>query len=123
MPRPVITFAPWCATIKSAKLRLFVPSDGTSDGPGIYGCTALQCGSWTETGLTWNTRPARALTATADVAAIPAGTRPEWDVTPLIAGDGNVTLVVGPTPTTDGAFFSSREATTIANRPQLVITT
>ena len=111
------------ATIKSAKLRLFVPSDGTSDGPGIYGCTALQCGSWTETGLTWNTRPARALTATADVAAIPAGTRPEWDVTPLIAGDGNVTLVVGPTPTTDGAFFSSREATTIANRPQLVITT
>ena len=68
-------------------------------------------------------RPARALTATADVGALPAGTRAEWDVTPLVSGDGNVTLVVGPTPTTDGVFFSSREATTVANRPQLIITT
>jgi len=42
-------------------------------------------------------------------------------VTPLVAGNGTYSFVVGPTPTTDGVIFNSREATT--NRPQLVITT
>ena len=107
-------------TVKSAKLRLFVPSDGTADGPGVYACTDLACDSWTETSITWNTRPSRAVAATADVGAITAGNFVEWDVTPLITGDGTFTLVIGPTPTTDGVIFSSDEATT--NQPQLVVT-
>ena len=109
------------ATIKSAKLRLLVPSDPTANGPGVYGCTALECGAWTESAITWNNRPARALTATADVGAIAAGSTVEYDVTPLVKADGSVTLVIGPTPTTDGTAFSSRQAT--ANRPQLIVTT
>src|SRR5918912_289115 len=45
----------------------------------------------------------------------------EYDVTPLIAGNGTYSLDIGPTPTTDGTVYSSREATT--NKPQLVVTT
>ena len=108
-------------TVQNAKLRLYVPSDGTPDGPGVYGCTDPACGSWTETGINWNNRPPRASTPTADVGAISSGRYVEWDVTPLITGDGSYTLVVGPTPTTDGTVFSSDEAT--ANKPQLVVTT
>jgi chitodextrinase len=108
------------ATVRSAKLRLYVPSDATADGPGIYACTASACSTWTESGITWNTRPARATTATAETGRISAGTWVEYDVTPLVHGDGTYTLVIGPTPTTDGVNFSSRQATT--NRPQLVIT-
>jgi len=108
------------ATVASARLRLFVPSDATVDGPGVYGCSAAACATWKETGITWNTRAPRASTATADVGAIKAGTFVEWDVTPLITGDGTYTLVIGPTPTTDGTVFSSDEAST--NRPQLVVT-
>ena len=108
-------------TVQNAKLRLYVPSDGTVDGPGVYGCTDPACASWTETGITWNTRPPRATTAIADTPAITAGKYVEWDVTGLITGDGTYTLVVGQTPTTDGVVFSSDEAT--SNPPQLVVTT
>jgi chitodextrinase len=108
-------------TVQSAKLRLYVPSDGTSDGPGVYACTDPACATWTESGITWNSRPPRAGTPTSDVGAITAGRYVEWDVTPLISHDGTYTLVVGPTPTTDGTVFSSDEATT--NKPQLVVTT
>ena len=109
------------ASVQSAKLRLFVPSDGTADGPGVYGCTVAGCGTWTESAITWGNRPARATSATRDVGAIAAGTTVEWDVTPLVSGDGTFTVVVGPTPTTDGVVFSSREAA--GNKPQLVVTT
>ena len=111
------------ASIQSAKLRLFVPTEGTVDGPGIYGCTASGCATWSETGITWNNRPTRATTATADVGAISPGTTVEWNVTPLIAGDGSVTLVVGRTPTTDGVIFRSRNSTATTGQPQLVVTT
>jgi hypothetical protein len=107
-------------TVQSAKLRLYVPSDGTSDGPGVYACTDPACATWTESGITWNSRPPRAGTPTSDVGAITSGRYVEWDVTPLISHDGTYTLVVGPTPTTDGTVFSSDEAA--ANKPQLVVT-
>jgi hypothetical protein len=108
------------ATVASAKLRLYVPSDGTADGPGIYGCTDPACATWSENAITWNARPPRASNATADTGQISGGTWVEYDVTPLVHGDGTHTLVIGPTPTSDGVVFSSREAT--ANKPQLVVT-
>ena len=108
------------ATVTSAKLRLFA-SDGTADGPGVYACTDPACATWTETGITWNNRPPRAPTATADLGAIATGTTAEWDVTPLVTGDGAVNVVVGPAPTSDAATFRSDENTT--NQPQLVVTT
>jgi hypothetical protein len=107
--------------VTSAKLRLYVNGNGATAGPGIYGCiAAAACAAWSESGITWATRPARAPTATATTGAITAPTWVEWEVTPLISGDGTYTLVVGPTPTTDGVGFRSDEATT--NKPELVVT-
>ena len=109
------------AGVSSAKLRVYVPSDGTADGPGVYACVDATCSNWSETAITWNTRPARSSTATADTGRIAGGSFVEYDVTPLIRGDGTYTLVIGPTPTTDGVVFSSRQATT--NKPQLLVGT
>jgi acid phosphatase type 7 len=107
--------------VQAAKLRLFVPSDGTADGPGIYQCSDPACATWAENAITWNTCPPRATTPVADAGRTTAGTWVEWDVTPLIRGDGTYTLTIGPTPTTDGVIFMSRQAST--DKPQLVVTT
>jgi Glycosyl hydrolase family 26 len=104
-------------TLQSAKLRLYVPSDGTTDGPGVY---SVSDNSWAETTVTWQARPPRAITPADDSGAIAAGTWVEWDVTPLVNGDGAYSFALGPTSTTNGVVFNSREAT--SNRPQLVVT-
>ena len=107
-------------TVQSARLRLYVPSNATTDGPGVFGCTVAACATWTEAGINWSNRPLRAQAATANVGALGAGAWVEWDVTPLIGGDGTHTLVVGQTDVTDGTAFSSDETTT--NKPELIIT-
>jgi hypothetical protein len=107
--------------VTSAKLRLYVNSNGTNAGPGVYGCIdPAACAAWSETGITWATRPARAATPTATTGAITAPAWVEWDVTPNISGDGTYTFVVGQTPTTDGVSFRSDEAS--SNKPELVVT-
>jgi chitodextrinase len=104
-------------TVKSAVLRLYVPTDGTVDGPPLFGAADT---TWTETGITWSNRPPANTTATTDVGAIAAGTWVEYTVTPLVTGNGTYTLVLGPSTTTDGVVFNSKEAT--SNKPQLVVT-
>jgi hypothetical protein len=55
--------------VQNATLRLFV-TNGSSNGPSLY----LTDNSWTETGITWNNRPAPTSGMIADVAAVTAGT-------------------------------------------------
>jgi outer membrane protein assembly factor BamB len=105
-------------TVWGAKLRLFVPSNGTGSGPPVY---AESNTTWGESTITWNNRPAAASTATATSGKISAGTWVEYNVSPLVTGNGTYSFVVGPTPTTDGVVFNSREAG--SNQPQLVLTT
>jgi hypothetical protein len=106
------------AAVRHAILRLYVPSDGTPSGPPVY---AVPDNSWAETTVTWNSRPAAAATATAPgPGRLGGGTWVEYDVTPLVGGNGTFSVAVGPTPTTDGTAFNSREAT--SNQPQLVVT-
>jgi len=101
-------------TVLDARLRLYA-TDGTLDGPSVY--TAGN--TWTETGITWNNRPARTSVALDDQASISANTAFEYNVTPAVSGNGTYTFEVAAT-SDDGVVFNTREAG--ANKPQLVLT-
>ena len=104
-------------TVQAAKLKVFDSNDASNNGPAVY-----QAGnSWTETGITWANRPARIGTASDNKVQIPIGTWVEYDVVPLVAGNGEVTFVlVGDS--TDGANFASKEYTDPSKKAQLEVT-
>jgi len=103
------------AAISTATLRLYV-SDSTSDAPAIATSNDV---TWSETGITWNTRPAVG-TPGPDHGAASKNTWIEYDVTSLVTGDGPITLVLVP-QSSNGMDVHTRENAT--NKPQLVITT
>lgn len=102
--------------VASARLRLFVENGSTGSGGAL--ATTSRTG-WSESTLTWETRPAvdgPALTT------LPAATRGSWveaDVTSAITGNGVVSFAISPT-SHDGTEYSSREGRQPA---QLVIET
>ena len=104
-------------TVTSARVRLSDTNNATVDGPAAYGTSS----SWTETGIKWSNRPARTSGAHDDKGAIAAASQPEWNVTPLVTGNGAVSFVLANT-SNDGANFASREDSTAARRPQLIVT-
>jgi acid phosphatase type 7 len=104
-------------TVQSARLRLWV-TNATTNGPAVFATS----GSFTESSVTWTTRPGRVGAAVDDKGAVPASNWVEFDVTPLVSGNGTHTLALGTT-STDGVDFSSREAANTSQRPQLVIET
>jgi hypothetical protein len=99
--------------IQSAKLRVFA-SSATADGPAVYATS----NNWTETGITWSSRPARTSAARDDKGAITSGTWVEYDVTPFVKGNGTYSFVLA-TSSTDEVDFQSREQN---SKPQLVVT-
>jgi hypothetical protein len=103
--------------VTSARLRLYDPDNGTADGPAAYGTSS----AWTETGLTWANRPARTSGPHDDKGAIATGSFVEWNVTPLVSGNGDASFVLATT-SFDGANFASREDSTASRRPQLIVT-
>jgi len=100
-------------TVQSATLRLFV-TNGSSNGPSIYGTD----NTWTETGITWNNRPAPTTGAVANLGTATVDTWVEYDVTTYITGDGTYNFVLLP-DSTSGVTFYSREG---SSPPQLVLT-
>jgi hypothetical protein len=102
--------------VQSAKLRVFAYT-ASADGPAVYTAGS----SWTETAINWNNRPARTSGPTDDKGAIAANTWLEFDVTPFVTGNGTYNFSLAQT-TSDGVDIRSREYTTVANRPQLVVT-
>ncbi|SEU33134.1 DUF7594 domain-containing protein [Stigmatella erecta] len=100
--------------VVSAKLRVF-STNPSSQGPAVYATGA----TWNEHGVTWATRPARQGPAVVTAGPVPIDTWVELDVTPLVSGNGAVSLALIPTGT-DGADFRSREAG--ARAPELVVT-
>jgi len=100
----------------SAKLRLYATS-ATNNGPAVYTADS----SWSETALVWGNRPLRGGSGTADKGAIAANTWVEFDVTPLVSGNGTYTFVLA-TNSTDGVNLNAREASNASLRPQLVVT-
>jgi hypothetical protein len=100
--------------VQSAKLRLYA-YNGTADGPAMYTTSP----SWSETGVTWNTRPARTSAAADDKGPIPVNTWVEYDVTRFVPGNGTYSFTLATT-SSDGIDFYNREAGTL--RPELVVT-
>jgi hypothetical protein len=100
-------------TVQNATLRFFV-TNGSSNGPSIYGTD----NTWTETGITWNNRPAATTGAIANLGAATVNTWVEYNVTAYITGNGTFDLVLLP-DSTAGVTFTSREGT---SPPQLVLT-
>src|SRR5690349_70281 len=101
-------------TVTSARLRLFAnnPSD---DGPSLY----RVAGAWSESGVSWSSRPAPTGAALGKLTTVPQDAWVELDVTAAVAANGtyDFMLVSG---SSDGSTYYSRET---ANPPQLDITT
>jgi hypothetical protein len=100
-------------TVSNAQLRVFV-TDGTYNGPALY----TTSNTWTETGITWNNRPARTSGALQDKGALAVSTWVDYDVTPVITGNGTYSFVLA-TDGMDLLKLSSREGSAA---PQLVVT-
>ena len=100
-------------SVQSATLRVYSTSS-TVDGPAVYATT----NDWTEAGITWNTRPVRTSNGMDDKGTIGTGVWVEYNVTPLITGDGIYSFVFVAT-STDSVSFSSSEG---SQAPQLVLT-
>ena len=103
-------------SVQRAILRVFAYT-ATIDGPAVYGTD----NGWVETGITWNTRPARTTGGIDDEGTIVAGTWVEYDVTSLVSGNGPFSFVLATT-STDSVDFYSRNSGEAALRPQLVVT-
>jgi hypothetical protein len=100
-------------TIQTAILRVFV-TNSTSNGPALQGTD----NTWTETGITWNNRPAPTTGVLANVGSMAVNAWAEYDVTAHVTGDGTYNFVFMP-ESTNGTTFNSREG---ASPPQLVLT-
>jgi hypothetical protein len=115
-------------SVTTAKLRLYGTISATSAATLKAQVFASGDTTWSETAITWNTRPATTGSALGEVTLANATTSQwyEWDVTTFVKdqkanGRSLVTLVIKHSTVSDTyAKWSSREAT--ANTPQLVIT-
>jgi fibronectin type 3 domain-containing protein len=107
-------------TVTSATLRLWTAtgsSSATTDGPAVHGVSS----DWAEGTITWNTKPGRAATATANTGTLAVDAMVGYDVTDLVAnGTYNFALVPD---SSDGTSFNSRTNSATNKRPQLVVTT
>ena len=109
-------------TVSTAKLQLTV-GNGTDDkspyGGDLYGTTTS---SWTQSTVTWNTAPTANATKTSSVpGTVNLSTAYQFDVKPLITGNGVVSMLIKST-SSDGARYYSKEGGTTTQAPQLQIT-
>jgi Glycosyl hydrolases family 16 len=104
--------------VTSAKLRLYSEAAATAtEFVDIYNTT----GTWSETGATWANAPARG-TWLGKAGGFAHGAWVEFDVTKNI-GDGGFVNFKLESNAQKWIGFKSKEATTTAHRPQLVVTT
>ena len=101
--------------IRSAKIVLH--NRGPSDAGGdIY---SVPDTAWSESGITWNTRPPTEGPPIDSLGAVSEGTVYAFDVTPRVTGDGEYAFAILPT-SPNSADYDSREA---SNPPVLQIRT
>jgi hypothetical protein len=106
------------ATVTSAQLQLFVePGGGTSDGPAVYRTPTT---AWSETAMTWNTRPGTTGSALADLGAVIENTTVSLDVTPAVTGNGTYSFTLTGGSASETFIADSKENT---NKPALVSAT
>ena len=115
-----VTGLPACSVI-SASLRLTVGS--TADDKSAYGgdLYATSSSSWSEMTVNWNNAPASSGAKVSSVATkVALGSTYQWDVTPLVTGNGVVSVLL-KTTSNDGARYFSKEGGVLAQVPQLVV--
>lgn len=101
-------------TIQSALVRVYVARSGSSNGPAIYAAG----NSWTESGITWNNRPARTSGMLDNIGSTGRNNWIEYNVAAVVNGNGTYTFVLAA-DSSDAIRFSAREG----NRPpELVVT-
>ena len=103
--------------ILSARLRLFCVN--ASNVGGSFHRVADT--SWSESSVNWNTAPAGDAATLGQLGAVALNTWYDFDVTPLVTGDGTVSLDATST-SSDGADYTSKEGTA-GFAPQLIVTT
>jgi hypothetical protein len=110
--------------VTAAKIQMWGKLGSAGSVPVAVGSVATT--SWSETGITWNNKPAIGGTLASGTVASTTLTRLDFDVTGYIksqrsAGKTTVSFAVqGTTSTSAVASFNSREAS--SNKPRLVIT-
>ena len=100
-------------TVTSAKLRLDV-NNATVDGPALYATTS----TWSESSVTWTTRPAPVGSAIADTGNVATGWL-EIDVSSRVVANGTYDFLL-TSSSSDGFGAYAREGSA---PPQLVVTT
>src|SRR5690349_12954149 len=101
-------------SVQNAKLRVYITNNNSSNGPAAYAAN----NSWTETGITWNNRPARTSGALDNKGATSRSSWVEYNVTAAVTGNGTYTFVLAA-DSSDAIRFSSREG---SRSPELVVT-
>ena len=101
-------------TVTSARVRLFV-SDPSSDGGQLFRTSS----SWSETSVTWNTKPAATSGAFGDIGTAASGTWIEYNVTSAVTANASYDFLLSG-GSGDGSTYHAREA---SEKPQLVIVT
>jgi fibronectin type 3 domain-containing protein len=99
--------------IISATLRLNCTNASTNGGQ----FRPVADNSWSEKTVTWNTAPAADPVLTGALDDVLVGNTYNVDITPLVKGDGTISLRTS-SPSTDGADYTSKESTT---PPQLIV--
>jgi hypothetical protein len=116
-------------TITNAKVRLFGAVSATTTTAIQTAVYSVSNTTWTETGLTWNNKPASGSTALATTTIVNNSTAARWyelDVTAYLAaekaaGRNVVTLALkNLANSTPFVSFTSREGAA-ANRPQVLV--
>ena len=100
--------------IQSAHLRVFITTNASANSPEVYGAS----NTWTENGITWKNRPARLGNALDNKGSTRTNTWVEYNVGPLVTGNGTYTLAL-VADSSDSIRFSSSEG---SRPPELVIT-
>lgn len=109
-------------TVTRATLRLTIGS--STDDKSVYGgdLYAASTSAWSESTVTWGTG---VVPSGAKVSSVPTAvalsTAYLFDVTPLVTGNGTVSLVLTST-SSDGARYYSKEGGTAAQAPLLTVT-
>jgi hypothetical protein len=116
--------APAGYSLSSATLQLRTTTD-PSAGSNVTHAVSTGGDTWTETGLTWLTRPT---TAGIALGTIPIGTKPNQtlsvplDVAGVVGLLGKQSTLTLSSTGTDGLYVWSRNQATAAYRPQVLLT-
>lgn len=101
-------------TVTHATLRVFA-YDGSDAGGSAF---AVSDNGWTETGITWNNKPAFGSLLSTVSGTIPNDTWVQYDVTGAVSGNGTYSFGMSTT-SGNSLYLRSREYPT--EKPELVI--